>query len=145
MKFHPTVPGLHEAIHELCAAITAETQAFRNTPDDDAGEIVANAAIDRVIQAYDVLLTFKRSDVERDMAANGGLALVHALALHQQRWLVMEGSYQKQKHQGECLLVDLILSGAEPLFLDVPLFWHVNGSPRDTRPSDAELQAGWDK
>lgn len=144
-KLHPTVPGLHEAIHELCAAITAETMAFRNTPDDEASEHITNAAVDRVCSAHQALLAFARADIERDIEASGDMAIIHALALYQQRWLVMQGSYQDQKDVADCLLMDLLMGSAAPLFTDVPLLWHICGDTRDSRPSDEELQAGWEK
>ncbi|MET3925971.1 hypothetical protein [Devosia sp. 2618] len=142
--FHPTVPGLHDAIMELVEAIRAETHAFRTTPDDEAGEAVTGAAVDRKLAAEQALLTYDKSAILADMDQTGDMALVHALALSRRHYLVMEAGYQSEGSSDECLLVDLLLHGAEP-FDSVPLLWHISGKSRDERPSDAELQAGWNK
>lgn len=138
---HPTVPGLHEAIIEHCEATKAETLAFRTAPDD---EEVTGAALDRQNAAFAALLAFDKAAIVADMQETGDQAYLHALALDQKRWLIMEAGYQGQREQGRCLLLDLLLLGAEP-FDSIPLLWHVDGEQRDTRPSDAELHAGWDK
>lgn len=142
--FHPSVPGLHDAIIEHCEATKAETFAFRNAPDDDANEEVTDAALDRQNTAFTALLAFDRAAIVADMQATGDLAYIRALALDQKRWLIMEAGYQDQHKHERCLLLDLILLDAEP-FDSVPLLWHADGRPHDTRPSDDELQAGWDK
>lgn len=140
--FHPTVPGLHEAIMELIDAVTAETHAFRTAPSDKAGQKITDAAVVRVMAAESALLSFDKAAIEADIDATGDMDYMRALALAKRRWLVMEGLYESAEDHADCLLLDLILGDSEP-FNSVPLLWHISGKPRDERPTDAELQAGW--
>jgi hypothetical protein len=134
---HPVELG----IEELIAAITAETDAFRTAPNNDEGEAITNAALDRVMAAKYALLAVPKQELTKE---NGTLAtdMALALALLHRRWLVMEGDYQCENQQDECRLVDLLLHGTR--FDDVPLLWHIDGKTRCSRPTDAELQADWE-
>jgi hypothetical protein len=128
----------------LIDAVAAETACYRATssagssPDPaiwQEAEKLTDAALDKVN-------AIERALLKAPAAANGSDDFRLALALCHKRWLVMEGAYQDQSRRTECRLVDAILSGTR---LDaVPLLWHLSGDPRDRRPSDAELQAGWE-
>lgn len=125
-----------DLIDELVAAIQAETATFRALQGSEGPEAEkqTDAAVDRVNAAERALLALP--------SYLDALPLYRqALALSHKRWLVMEGCYQDPNSRGVCRMTDGVIAGTP--FDQVPLLWHVSGSPRAERPSDDELQAEW--